>query len=158
MTQSSLNSKISAGQLPPGTREHLTSPVTKAALRIQNSIAAASREYLTGNGFMEMMPPLIGPVTDPGCRGAKQVDVDYYGHKYKVMTSVILGREQTDHEADQRQHRHTAHDDQPPTPRPAFLARWSRRTTCSAAGGSASSAFLDGSASTASSGTNSTGI
>ena len=90
MTQPSLSTKISAGQLPPGTREHLTSPVTKAALRIQNSIAAASREYLTGNGFMEMMPPLIGPVTDPGCRGAKQVDVDYYGHKYKVMTSVIL--------------------------------------------------------------------
>jgi asparaginyl-tRNA synthetase len=29
-------------------------------------------------------------VTDPGCRGAKQVDVDYYGHKYKMMTSVIL--------------------------------------------------------------------
>ncbi len=53
-------------------------------------MAAASREYLALHGFMELMPPVIGPVTDPGCRGAKQVDVDYYGHRYKVMTSVIL--------------------------------------------------------------------
>ncbi|WP_037306246.1 asparagine synthetase A [Amycolatopsis orientalis] len=76
--------------LPPGTREHLMSPVTQAALRIQNSITAGTREYLGMNGFVELQPPLIGPVTDPGCRGAKQVDVDYYGHKYKMMTSVIL--------------------------------------------------------------------
>ena len=39
---------------------------------------------------MEMMPPIIGPVTDPGVRGAKQIDVDFYGHRYKLMTSVIL--------------------------------------------------------------------
>ncbi|MEV7548891.1 asparagine synthetase A [Amycolatopsis sp. NPDC089917] len=80
----------SEAALPPGTREHLTSPVTQAALRIQNSITAGTREYLGMNGFVELQPPLIGPVTDPGCRGAKQVDVDYYGHKYKMMTSVIL--------------------------------------------------------------------
>ena len=34
--------------------------------------------------------PIIGPVTDPGTRGAKQVDVDFYGHRYKLMTSAIL--------------------------------------------------------------------
>ena len=39
---------------------------------------------------MELFPPIIGPVTDPGARGAKQVDMDYYGHKYKLMTSAIL--------------------------------------------------------------------
>src|SRR5215469_11077051 len=33
---------------------------------------------------------MIGPVTDPGVRGAKQIDVDFYGHRYKLMTSVIL--------------------------------------------------------------------
>jgi asparaginyl-tRNA synthetase len=76
--------------LPPGTREHLLSPVTQAAMRIQNAITIATREHLGMDGFQELTPPLIGPVTDPGCRGAKQVDVDYYGHKYKLMTSVIL--------------------------------------------------------------------
>jgi asparaginyl-tRNA synthetase len=90
MTQTSLSTVVSAGPLPPRTRAHLTSPVTQAALRVQNAVAAASRQYLAMQGFMELLPPVIGPVTDPGCRGAKQVDVDYYGHRYKVMTSVIL--------------------------------------------------------------------
>jgi asparaginyl-tRNA synthetase len=85
-----LNVKLPAGQLPPSPREHLTSPVTQAALRIQNSITRATREYLYANGFVEMMPPVVGPVTDPGVRGAKQLDVDFYGHLYKIMTSVIL--------------------------------------------------------------------
>jgi asparaginyl-tRNA synthetase len=53
-------------------------------------MTAAARELLTGMGFVELLPPIIGPVTDPGARGAKQVDVDYYGHRYKLMTSAIL--------------------------------------------------------------------
>jgi asparaginyl-tRNA synthetase len=50
----------------------------------------AAREFLCGQGFIELLPPIMGPVTDPGARGAKQVDVDYYGHRYKLMTSAIL--------------------------------------------------------------------
>jgi asparaginyl-tRNA synthetase len=76
--------------LPQGPRAHLTSPVTQTVLRVQNEITAAAREYLGGAGFVELLPPIIGPVTDPGARGAKQVDIDFYGHKYKLMTSAIL--------------------------------------------------------------------
>ena len=72
------------------TRAHLESPITRGALRIQQRMLAAAREYLTGLGFAEMLPPMIGPVTDPGTRGSKQVDIDYYGHRYKLMTSAIL--------------------------------------------------------------------
>lgn len=90
MTETAHRVRTAAPATPPGTREHLESPVTQAALRVQNTITFATREHLRANGFQELTPPLIGPVTDPGCRGAKQVDVDYYGHKYKLMTSVIL--------------------------------------------------------------------
>ncbi|MEE1929019.1 asparagine synthetase A [Streptomyces sp. TRM 70351] len=76
------------GPADPGS--HLTSPTTRAALRVQQGLLAAAREYLTGHGFTELLPPVIGPVTDPGARGAKQVDIDYYGHRYKLMTSAIL--------------------------------------------------------------------
>lgn len=79
-----------ASALPPSTREHLTSPVTRSVLLIQHRMLTAAREYLCGQGFIELLAPLIGPVTDPGARGAKQVDVDYYGHRYKLMTSAIL--------------------------------------------------------------------
>jgi asparaginyl-tRNA synthetase len=78
------------GPLPGSPREHLSSPVTRAVLTIQNRMLVAAREFLQQEGFTEMLPPIIGPVTDPGARGAKQVDVDYYGHRYKLMTSAIL--------------------------------------------------------------------
>jgi asparaginyl-tRNA synthetase len=76
--------------LPGSPRDHLSSPVTRSVLLIQHRMLIAVREYLTGRGFTEILPPIIGPVTDPGARGAKQVDVDYYGHRYKLMTSAIL--------------------------------------------------------------------
>ncbi|USX53642.1 asparagine synthetase A [Lentzea sp. HUAS12] len=75
---------------PVDPRAHLTSPATRAVLRVQHRVLDAVREHLGGRGFTEMLPPVIGPVTDPGARGAKQVDVDYYGHRYKLMTSAIL--------------------------------------------------------------------
>ena len=50
----------------------------------------AARYIAARRGFIELLPPIIGPVTDPGIRGSKQVDVDYYGHRYKLMTSAIL--------------------------------------------------------------------
>ncbi len=41
-------------------------------------------------GFTEIVAPIIGPVTDPGIRGAKQASIKYYGSKFKVMSSMIL--------------------------------------------------------------------
>lgn len=74
----------------PGPREHLISPRTQAVLKVQQALVAGAREFLASEGAVELFQPLIGPVTDPGARGAKQVDVDYYGHKYKLMASAIL--------------------------------------------------------------------
>lgn len=74
----------------PSPREHLMSPRTQAVLRIQQALVAGARALLSSEGAVELFQPLIGPVTDPGARGAKQVDVDYYGHRYKLMASAIL--------------------------------------------------------------------
>ncbi|MFE0605656.1 asparagine synthetase A [Streptomyces sp. NPDC058892] len=74
----------------PDPGRHLTAPATRSALRIQHQLLFAAREFLRGRGFTELLPPIIGPVTDPGSRGSKQVDVDFYGHRYKLMTSAIL--------------------------------------------------------------------
>ncbi|HUQ58539.1 asparagine synthetase A [Lentzea sp.] len=79
-----------ADRLPPPLARHLASDTTRAAMRIQQEVLGAARAFLRGEGFVELLPPVIGPVTDPGARGSKQLDVDYYGHKYKVMTSGIL--------------------------------------------------------------------
>ncbi|GLX47493.1 hypothetical protein Shyhy01_04430 [Streptomyces hygroscopicus subsp. hygroscopicus] len=74
----------------PTPRAHLTSDRTRATLAVQSKFLTGAREFLVGEGFQELLPPTIGPVTDPGARGAKQVDIDYYGHRYKLMTSGIL--------------------------------------------------------------------
>ncbi len=65
-------------------------PRMKRVLRIQASICSAIREYLDAKGFVELLPPIIGPVTDPGIRRAKQASIDYYGKEFKVMSSAIL--------------------------------------------------------------------
>lgn len=75
---------------PPPPLEHLASPRTRAVLRIQNCLIEAARDVFRQGSVTEFRLPIIGPVTDPGARGSKQIDVDYYGRRYKLMTSVIL--------------------------------------------------------------------
>ncbi|MFD7654298.1 amino acid--tRNA ligase-related protein [Actinosynnema sp. NPDC059797] len=58
-----------ATPLPANPREHLSSPTTRAVLRVQHTMLDAAREHLRDRGFTEMLPPIIGPVTDPGARG-----------------------------------------------------------------------------------------
>lgn len=65
-------------------------PKTVAVLKIQDEILSALREFLRKEGFIEILAPIIGPSTDPGIRGAKQVSIDYYGSKFKLMSSMIL--------------------------------------------------------------------
>lgn len=62
----------------------------KAVFKIQASILRGIREYLDSRGFVEILSPIIGPATDPGIRGTRQVSIDFYGHEYKVMSSAIL--------------------------------------------------------------------
>ncbi len=65
-------------------------PKMQRVLRIQAALGSAIREYLNERGFVELLPPIIGPVTDPGSRGAKQATINFYGREYKVMSSAIL--------------------------------------------------------------------
>jgi len=88
--QVSSGDQPSTGDRPAPPGEHLRLPQVRAAMLVQQEALHAAREYLRGRGFTELLPPLIGPVTDPGGRGAKALDVDYYGHRYKLMTSAIL--------------------------------------------------------------------
>lgn len=82
--------EVRAEDVLPSPREHLTSATTRHVVRIQNAVLQAARDTLRDAGFVELLTPIIGPVTDPGIRGSKQVDIDYYGNRYRLMTSAIL--------------------------------------------------------------------
>ncbi|MCS7124383.1 MAG: asparagine synthetase A [Candidatus Bathyarchaeota archaeon] len=58
--------------------------------KVQDEIVSSIRAFLKGEGFTEILAPIIGPVTDPGIRGARQATIDYYGVPFKVMSSMIL--------------------------------------------------------------------
>ncbi|RMG20174.1 MAG: asparagine ligase [Methanobacteriota archaeon] len=65
-------------------------PVIQKIFEAYDLISQYMRDYLRKEGFLEFKPPLIGPVTDPGIRGAKQVEIGFYGTTYKFMSSAIL--------------------------------------------------------------------
>jgi len=58
--------------------------------RVQATVLRAIREHLDARGFVELLPPILGPATDPGIRGAGRVTVEFYGARYKLMSSAIL--------------------------------------------------------------------
>jgi asparaginyl-tRNA synthetase len=68
----------------------LRQPKIICILKLQDQVISSIREFLRKEGFFEILAPIIGPVTDPGIRGASQVSIDYYGAKFKVMSSMIL--------------------------------------------------------------------
>ncbi|MEM5766086.1 MAG: asparagine synthetase A [Candidatus Aenigmatarchaeota archaeon] len=68
----------------------LKHPKMVAMLKIQDEILTAIREFLRKHGFIEILAPIIGPATDPGIRGAKQVMINFYGQKFRLMSSMIL--------------------------------------------------------------------
>ncbi|MHA1655000.1 MAG: asparagine synthetase A [Candidatus Heimdallarchaeota archaeon] len=62
----------------------------KAVLRVQDQIFTSARQFFHKEGFCELRPPILSPATDPGIRGAIGADVNFYGKKYKITTSMIL--------------------------------------------------------------------
>lgn len=70
-------------------------PKMKTILKIQDQILTSLRDFLRKEGFIEILAPIIGPVTDPGIRGAKQVPIQYYDVQFKIMSSMILYKQMT---------------------------------------------------------------
>lgn len=68
----------------------ISQPIMQKIYKIYDEVSYSIREFLNKEGFQEYKAVIIGPVTDPGIRGAKQISFDYYGREYKVMSSAIL--------------------------------------------------------------------
>jgi asparaginyl-tRNA synthetase len=84
-------------QTPAREWHRLSRPEAQAVLRVQAGLLKHLRAVLDEVGHVETLAPVIGPVTDPGIRGAKQATIDYYGHRYKIMSSAILYKQLTLH-------------------------------------------------------------
>jgi len=72
---------------------YIRSPRMIAVLKIQSEILRAAREFLDSEGFIEILPPVISTATDPGLRGAKIAEIDFYGSRMKLMGSMMLHKQ-----------------------------------------------------------------
>lgn len=68
----------------------IRSPKMKKMMLVQGNLLSFIRDFLKSKGMLELIAPIIGPITDPGIRGARKVSFDYYGNRYYVMSSAIL--------------------------------------------------------------------
>lgn len=62
----------------------------KAVLKIQSEIMYAIRKFLKRERFLEIRAPIFEPFTDPGIRGAKFFEIDFYGKPYSLMSALTV--------------------------------------------------------------------
>jgi len=73
--------------------ERLRSEVLRHALRVQSEVLQAAGDFLRQQGFVEILPVIMSPVTDPLRHATGKAEVDYYGHRYQLTRSMILHKQ-----------------------------------------------------------------
>jgi len=76
-------------------KRHVTirEPWMVCVLKIQGAILRAASGFLTNEGFIQILAPILGPATDPGIRGAGHGFVDFYGKRLKLTSSMLLHKQ-----------------------------------------------------------------
>ncbi|MCX6093949.1 MAG: asparagine synthetase A [Candidatus Bipolaricaulota bacterium] len=64
-----------------------------AVLRIQSEVLAAASAFLRRKGFLEILPVLLSPMTDPLHHETYSSVVDYYGVPYQLTKSMIFHKQ-----------------------------------------------------------------
>lgn len=64
-----------------------------AVLRIKSEIVHAAADHLREQGFVEILPVLLSPITDPLHHETYGGSVDYYGVPFQLMKSMILHKQ-----------------------------------------------------------------
>lgn len=62
-------------------------------LQIKSEIIRSAGEYLREQGFVEILPVILSPVTDPLHHETYNGVIDYYGRPYQLTKSMILHKQ-----------------------------------------------------------------
>lgn len=65
----------------------------ESVLRVKSEIMRAAGEYLREQGFVEILPVILSPVTDPLHHETYDGKIDYYGRPYQLTKSMILHKQ-----------------------------------------------------------------
>jgi asparaginyl-tRNA synthetase len=71
----------------------LRSEKLKKAVSIQSEIIHFSRSFLKEKGFVEILPVIISPITDPLADYRIRGEIECYGFKYQITKSMIFHKQ-----------------------------------------------------------------
>jgi asparaginyl-tRNA synthetase len=71
----------------------LQSERLKRAVKIQSGIIQSARDFLTKEGFVEILPVIISPITDPLTDHRIRGEIECYGFKYQLTKSMIFHKQ-----------------------------------------------------------------
>lgn len=74
-------------------RRLLTSDKVRNAVRVQSHILGIARGFLTGRGFVEILPVVISPFTDPLTDHRVRGEIECYGYQYQITKSMIFHKQ-----------------------------------------------------------------
>jgi len=69
------------------------SETLRRALHLQSVVLDSSREFLRSQGFIEILPVIISPITDPLTDYRVRGEVECYGFKYQITKSMIFHKQ-----------------------------------------------------------------
>ena len=72
---------------------HLEDPVVKNAVKVKARVIAYATEFLREQGFIELLPTIVSPLTDPLNHEVFNVRFDYYGTVYQLTQSMIFHKQ-----------------------------------------------------------------
>ncbi|MGB9836696.1 MAG: asparagine synthetase A [Candidatus Saccharicenans sp.] len=71
----------------------LASPKLKLAVSVQTKLISLIREFLLQEGFNELLPVIISPITDPLTDYRVRGEIECYGFKYQITKSMIFHKQ-----------------------------------------------------------------
>ena len=73
--------------------DHITDPELMAIMRIQSVCLQEMQNFMLSNGFIQLMPVLISPITDPLNHSVYPADLMYENRRFKLTASMIFHKQ-----------------------------------------------------------------
>ncbi|MEW6455591.1 MAG: asparagine synthetase A [Acidobacteriota bacterium] len=73
--------------------EFLSSEKIKNAVKVQSEIIRSAGEFLRKEGFIEIFPVIISPITDPLADPNVKISFSLYGYPYQITKSMIFHKQ-----------------------------------------------------------------
>jgi len=70
-----------------------SSKIVRRALTVQSEVLRTTGDFLRRQGFIEILPVIMSPVTDPLRHATGKAEVEYYEHRYQLTRSMIFHKQ-----------------------------------------------------------------